>query len=98
MFHLELRALRKNLTQLGEGAGDKGLLAAVMPCERVGAHHDPVDVVSYVFKEGSAVAPLESLKNVANTLARDSHLTSPWNCVLLINAKYRYRGAVPRPQ
>src|SRR5580700_5809038 len=81
MFHLELRASRKYLTQLGEGAGDEGLLAAVMPCERVGAHHGPVDVVSYVFEEGSAVALLESLEDFANTLGCDSHWISPWFAV-----------------
>src|ERR1700756_4905492 len=73
MLHLELRALRKNLTQLGEGAGDEGLLATVTPCERVGAHHGPVHVVTYVFKEGSAVALLKSLKDFANTLGCDCH-------------------------
>src|ERR1700756_4752398 len=71
MLHLELRALRKNLTQLGEGAGDEGLLAAVMPCERVGSHHGPVDVVGDVFEEGSTVAHLESLEDFANTLGCD---------------------------
>src|ERR1700756_4389942 len=81
MFHLELRTLRKYLTQLGEGAGDEGLLAAVMPCERVGAHHGPVDVLSYVFKEGSAVALFKSVKDFANTLGCDSHWTSPWFAV-----------------
>src|SRR5580698_881630 len=81
MFHLELRTLRKNLTQLGEGAGDEGFLAAVAPCERVGAHHGPVDVVSYMFEEGSAVALLKSLEDFANTLGCDSHWISPWFAV-----------------
>src|SRR6201988_284715 len=33
MLHLELRPLRKNLTQLGEGASDEVLLAAVVTSE-----------------------------------------------------------------
>ena len=44
------------------------LLATIVTGERVGAHHCPVDVVSYPFEEHSAVAVLKSLEYPANTV------------------------------
>jgi hypothetical protein len=74
VLHVKLRALRKNLTQLGEGVSDEVLLAAVVSGEGVGPHHGPIDVVSYLFEEGSAVAVLKSLENFANTVGCNSDL------------------------
>src|ERR1700684_42182 len=74
ILHMELRAVWENLAQLGEGALPESLLATVVTGERVGAHHCPVDVVSYPFEECSAVAVLKSLKNFANTVGCNCHL------------------------
>src|SRR5271168_3465192 len=73
MLRFQLRAPRKNLSQLGEGTGDEVLFAVVMSREGMRAHDDPVDVVSHVFEEGSAVAALKSLKDFANAVGCDSH-------------------------
>src|ERR1700677_1277208 len=56
MLHMELCALRKYLSQLGEGARDEVLLAVIVTGEGVGPHDNPVNVVSYLFEKGSAVA------------------------------------------
>jgi len=47
-----LSSLWKYLAQFGKGTGDKVRLAAIMTGERVGAHHDPIDVVSNMFEKG----------------------------------------------
>src|ERR1700677_605509 len=74
ILHMELRAVWENLAQLGEGALPESLLATVATGEGVGAHHCPVDVVSYPFEERSAVAVLKSLKDLANTVGCNCHL------------------------
>src|SRR6202167_5992720 len=74
ILHMELRAVWENLAQLGEGALPESLLATVVTGEGVGAHHWPVDFVSYPFEECSAVAVLKSLKNLANTIGCNCHL------------------------
>ena len=73
MLRMEAGALRKNLRQLGEGAFDEGLLAEVVTGQRVSAHHGPVNVVGYMFKEGGAVAGLKPLEDCANLIGCDSH-------------------------
>ncbi len=60
MLHIELCALRKNLSQLSEGAGDKVLLAVVVSGEGVDPDYNPIDVVGYVFEESGAVAVLRA--------------------------------------
>src|SRR5260370_24158022 len=62
ILHVELGALRKHLSQLGEGAFDEGFLAGVVTGEGVGAHHCPVDLVGNLLKEGRARPVLESLR------------------------------------
>jgi PEP-CTERM motif len=42
--------------------------------ERVGAHHRPVDVVSYMFEEGCEVPVLKSLEDFTNTVRCNGHL------------------------
>src|ERR1700722_13185224 len=73
MLHMQLSALRKNFTQLGEGAFYKNLLTKVVTGEWAGAHHCPVNVVGHLFEEG-AIAVFKSLKRFANTLSCNSHL------------------------
>src|ERR1700734_3440326 len=85
MLHLKLCALWKNLTQLREGAGDEILLAAVVTGEGVRPHYGPVDVVRYVFEEGSAVAVLKSLEDFANTVGCDGHLEFSFCCTCSLN-------------
>jgi hypothetical protein len=68
ILYMELRAVWENLTQLGEGAISESLLATVVTGEGVGAHHFPVDVVSYPFEERSAFAVLKFLEDLANTV------------------------------
>jgi hypothetical protein len=41
--------------------------------EGVRPHYCPIDVVSYVFEEGSAVAVLKSPEDFANTFNCDGH-------------------------
>jgi hypothetical protein len=67
-LHMELRSVWENLAQLGEGALRESLLATIVTGEGVGAHHCPVDVVSYQFEERGAVAVLKSLEDLANTV------------------------------
>jgi hypothetical protein len=74
ILHVELRALRENLAQLGERALDKSFLTWVMAGQRMGSHHCPVDVVSHPFEERSAVAVLKALKEFSNTFGCNCHL------------------------
>jgi hypothetical protein len=74
IFHVELRALRKDLGEFVKRARNERLLATVVSRERVGAHHDPVDIVSDVFEEGSAVAVLQAFEDIANCVGRNRRL------------------------
>jgi hypothetical protein len=56
------------LTKLGKGTFSKGSLAEIVAGERMSAHHSPVDVVGYVFKEGCAVATFKPLEDFENAL------------------------------
>lgn len=49
---MQLGAVRKSFSQLGEDVIYEGLLTKVVAGERVGAHHCPVNIVGYVFEEG----------------------------------------------
>src|SRR6202007_1952133 len=73
-LHVELRSVWENLAQLGEGALRESLLATIVTGKGVGAHHCPVDVVSYPFEERGAVAVLKSLEDLANTVWCNCHL------------------------
>ena len=59
IFHMQLRALRKNPAQLGEGTGDERLLAGIVTCERMCAHHGLINSVGHMLKESGAVAILQ---------------------------------------
>jgi|GEM_PF-7085195 len=63
-------------------ASDEVLLAAVVTGEGVRPHYGPVDIVSYLFEEGSAVAVFKSLEDFANTVGRDGHLDISFFCGL----------------
>jgi hypothetical protein len=56
------------LTKLGKGTFSKDSLAEIVAGERMSAHHSPVDVVGYVFKEGCAVATFKPLEDFENAL------------------------------
>jgi hypothetical protein len=77
VFEVKLSSFRKHLAQFGEGAGNKRGLAVVAPCERVTTHHDPIDVVSDVRKEGSSVTVLQTFKYFTNIGGCNGPLTSP---------------------
>jgi hypothetical protein len=84
ILHVELRALRENLAQLGERTFDKGFLAWVMAGQGMGSHHCPVHVVSHPFEERSAVAVLKALKDFANTFRCNCHLNLSFSFVICI--------------
>src|SRR5580704_197270 len=73
MLHLELCALRKNLSQFRKGASNEIILAAVVTCQRVSAHDGPVHVLGYALEEVSAVAFLEPLEDLADTFGSNGH-------------------------
>src|ERR1700677_1169472 len=75
VFHVELRALGKNLSQLGERALDEGRLAGVVTGERMGPHDRPVHVVGHMREEGGAVAHLQSLEDLANEVFCNRHFS-----------------------
>jgi hypothetical protein len=77
MLHMQLRALRKNPAQLGEGARNECLFAGIVTRERVRAHHGPIDVIGYMLEEGSAVAILQSSENLAYLAEWDAHVVFP---------------------
>src|SRR5258708_21382823 len=49
ILHVQLRALRANLTQLGERTFDKSFLAWVLAGQGMRSHHCPVHLVSHPF-------------------------------------------------
>src|SRR6202050_697341 len=74
ILHMKLRALRKDLSQLGESAFDKRSLAKVVSSERMGPFHNPVHVVGHMFEERGAVAVFKPLKDFANPVGCNCHL------------------------
>jgi hypothetical protein len=81
---MELRAVWENLAQLGERSLPEGLLATVVTGKWVSAHHYPVDVVSHLFEERSAVAVLKSFKDFTNTFRCNCHLNLSFSFVICI--------------
>src|ERR1700733_6409007 len=73
ILNMKLRTFRKNPRQLGECAFDEGLLARIVAGQWMGAHDCPVNVVGYMVEKGGAIAPLEPLENLQNTLACKGH-------------------------
>ncbi len=78
IFNMQLRALRQHLGQFGEGTCDECLLAEVMTGKRVRSLHNPVHFVGYMLKKRGAIALLQPLENLANTLGCNGHLISPF--------------------
>jgi hypothetical protein len=74
MLRMELGALRKHLSQLGESAFDKGLLANVMTSQGVGAHHDPIDIIRDILEKRLSISILQALEYLTNVVFLDSHL------------------------
>src|ERR1700722_7736811 len=91
IFNMQLRALRQHLGQFGEGTCDECLLAEVMTGKRVRSLHNPVHFVGYMLKKRGAIALLQPLENLANTLGCNGHLISPFVVHLLLPDE-----AVPR--
>jgi hypothetical protein len=78
IFNMPLRALRQHLGQFGEGTCDECLLAEVMTGKRVRSLHYPVHFVGYMLKKRGAIALLQPLENLANTLGCNGPLISPF--------------------
>src|SRR5580692_327774 len=71
VFHLELRSLWKDSSELVECARNEIPLAAVVSRQGVSTHDDPVDIIGNVFEERCAVAVLQSLEDFANEIGCD---------------------------
>src|SRR6266851_2696130 len=97
ILHVELGALRKHLSQFGEGAFDEGFLAGVLTGERVGAHHFPVNVVGNLLKEGRAVTVLESLEDFANALGCNDHFDFSFTSSAFAKSSRDSRTVTARP-
>src|ERR1700678_3012953 len=66
VLYMELRALRKDLSQFGKSAFNKGSLATVVSSEGMSPFHNPVHVVGHMLEERGAVAVFKPLKDFAN--------------------------------
>ena len=83
---MKLRALRKNLSRLGESTFYERLLREVVTGKRVRPLHSPIHVVGYMVEKGSAVAPLKSLENIANTIGCNSQFDFSFLAVSLLRS------------